>query len=91
MDCGEHDFREIWLVDFEFSAPPGERPTVVFLVARELDSGHTLRVWQDELAGLSEPPYDCGPESLVVAYYASAEMGCHLALGWRLPENLLDL
>jgi hypothetical protein len=28
---------------------------------------------------------------LFVAYYASAEMGCHLALGWPLPENVLDL
>jgi hypothetical protein len=27
----------------------------------------------------------------VVAFYASAEMGCHLQLGWELPVNLLDL
>ena len=26
-----------------------------------------------------------------MAYYASAEMGCHLALGWKLPVNILDL
>lgn len=27
---------------------------------------------------------------LLVAYYASAEMGCHLALGWPMPVNVLD-
>jgi len=32
-----------------------------------------------------------GENSLYVAYYASAEMGCHLALNWPLPNYLLDL
>jgi hypothetical protein len=26
-----------------------------------------------------------------VAYYASAELGCHLALGWPMPTRILDL
>lgn len=26
-----------------------------------------------------------------MAYYASAELGCHLALGWPMPERILDL
>ena len=26
-----------------------------------------------------------------MAYYASAEIGCHLALGWPIPTNVLDL
>jgi hypothetical protein len=28
---------------------------------------------------------------LFVAYYAAAELGCHLALGWPLPRRVLDL
>ncbi|MFO0892581.1 MAG: DNA polymerase, partial [Isosphaeraceae bacterium] len=28
---------------------------------------------------------------LFVAYYASAELGCHLALEWPMPERVLDL
>src|SRR5262245_18642593 len=32
----------------------------------------------------------CYP-SLFVAYFASAEMGCFLALGWPMPTHLLDL
>ena len=27
----------------------------------------------------------------VLCYYASAEIGCHLALGWPVPERVLDL
>jgi DNA polymerase I len=32
-----------------------------------------------------------GPDTLFVAYYASAEIGCHLSLGWPVPERVLDL
>lgn len=91
MQIGALDFREVWLADFEFSAPAGERPAVVCLVAKELGTGRLLRLWEDELAGLTCPPYPIGTDILFVAYYASAEMGCHLSLGWPLPVNVLDL
>jgi hypothetical protein len=84
-------YREVWLVDFEFSAPPGERPDPVCLVAREFRSGRTLRLWRDDLRGRRMPPYPIGPDSLFVAYLASAELGCHLAFGWPLPVRVLDL
>ncbi len=84
-------FREIWAADFEFRAPPGHTPEPHCLVAKELISGRTVRLWQDELGAAAKPPYGTGPDSLFVAYYASAEMGCHLALGWEIPTNILDL
>ena len=84
-------FREVWLVDFEFYAPPGERPRVICLVAHELGSGRVMRLWEDEIAALTSPPYAIGRDALFVAYYASAEMGCHLSLDWPLPTNVLDL
>ncbi|MFO0957088.1 MAG: DNA polymerase [Isosphaeraceae bacterium] len=84
-------YREVWLADFEFSAPPGERPDPVCLVARELRSGRTLRLWQDELRARRVAPFPTGPDVLFVAYFASAELGCCLALGWPLPERVLDL
>jgi DNA polymerase I len=82
-------FSEIWAVDFEFDADPGENPEPVCLVAWELRSGCKLRLWRDEFG--STPPYPTGPDVLFVAYYASAEIGCHLALGWPVPERVLDL
>jgi DNA polymerase I len=84
-------FREVWLVDFEFQAPPGERPRPVCMVARELRTGRLIRLWRDNLIALRSPPFDCGPESLFVAYYASAELGCFLALSWPMPACILDL
>lgn len=91
IQVGDLAFREVWLVDFEFSAPPGERPTAVCLVAWALGSGRKLRIWEDALQGMEHPSYEVDRDALFVAYYASAEMGCHLALGWPLPVNVLDL
>ena len=80
---------EVWAVDFEFIAPPGERPTPVCLVARELKTNKTIRLWKDQFGPV--PPYSIGADCLFVAYYASAELGCHLALGWPMPARILDL
>jgi DNA polymerase-1 len=84
-------FREIWLVDFEFIATDGERPIPVCMVAREARTGRLVRLWRQELAGRSAPPFSLDPDTLYVAYYASAELGCHLALGWPIPVRVLDL
>lgn len=91
MNVSGTEFREVWAVDFEFMAPDGERPWPLCLVARELGSGRLLRIWQDDLHRLPRPPYPVGPDCLIVAYYASAEIGCHLALNWPVPANILDL
>lgn len=91
MRVAGRDFREVWVADYEFNGLPGDIVTPVCLVARELASDKTLRLWGHEMAGLSSAPYATDEGSLFVAYYASAEMGCHLALGWPLPENVLDL
>jgi hypothetical protein len=61
------------------------------MVAKELRSGRVLRLDRDSLLSSSLPPYRVDADVLFVAYYASAEMGCHLVLGWPLPERVLDL
>jgi hypothetical protein len=91
MGLGGRYFNEVWLVDFEFRAPTGFQPTPVCVVAMELATGHVIRLWHDELNKLKVPPYSISKDSLLVAYYASAEIGCHLALGWSVPEHILDL
>ena len=84
------DFKEVWFVDFEFRAPDGENPEPRCMVAYGLHSKTLKRIWLQGIKG-GQSPVDLGDESLYVAYYASAEMGCHLSLDWPLPENLLDL
>lgn len=82
-------FREIWLVDFEFIAAAGSRPVPVCMVATEMITGRTLRLWQDQLG--AEPPFRTDSEALFVAYFAPAELSCFLVLGWPLPARILDL
>lgn len=91
MRVGGLEYREVWAVDFEFAAPPGDVPRPVCLVAWELGTGTKLRIWRDNLLAMARPPYGIAEDCLFIAYYASAEIGCHLALGWPLPTNVLDL
>jgi hypothetical protein len=84
-------FEHVYLVDFEFSAPPGEPPHPICLVAKELGSETTIRLWEDDLRHRTAAPYPTNPDTLFVAYYASAEAGCHLSLGWPVPTRVLDL
>ncbi len=95
MRIGAHttldDFAEIWCADFEFTPQQGEIPIPVCLVAREARSGRTVRVWQDELQRLREPPFPTGGRALFVAYYVTAELSCFGALGWHPPKHILDL
>jgi hypothetical protein len=83
------EFQEIWAVDFEFIASNGNVPDPVCLVAKELISGKTIRLWRDQFGPV--PPYPVHEDSLFVAYFASAELGCHLALNWPIPKRVCDL
>jgi DNA polymerase family A len=98
MTCSWQDlpFREIWVVDTEFYPGPGlahggvdgDPITPLCLVAVEMRSGRIIRQWQDELG--RTPPYSIGADSVVMGYLATAELGTHLALKWKLPANVLD-
>jgi hypothetical protein len=83
-------YRKVWLVDFEFATPAGEHPIPHCVVARDLHSDRLMRWWLADGAP-AHPPYGVGSDSLFVAYYASAELGCHLALNWPMPACILDL
>jgi len=82
-------FREVVLVDFEFATATTGRPDPVCLVMHEVHSGRIVRPWRDQFGPM--PPYGTGPDTLFIAYFASAELGCHRALGWPIPTRILDL
>jgi hypothetical protein len=79
----ELDYDDIVFADFEFYAPPGERPQVVCLAWYQFTTGITRSLWHDELGPL--PPYRTDGRVLFVCFVANAEIGCHLALGWPVP------
>lgn len=84
----------VWLVDFEFRPAHGHggNPCVpVCMVANELHTGQTLRLWLDTQQFPLPCPFPTDGSAMVVAYYASSEIGCFQALGWSTPVNLLDL
>jgi DNA polymerase I-like protein with 3'-5' exonuclease and polymerase domains len=82
-------FREIVVADTEYEAGTGERPVPVCAVAKELRSGRIFRIFADEFG--NKPPWATGPDVLFVAFYAPAEFGVFRALGWKMPERIVDL
>jgi DNA polymerase I-like protein with 3'-5' exonuclease and polymerase domains len=83
-------FREVVTADFEFRIEPGGRPFIRCVVFRYWPSGRELRLWRDQLLAMPHPPFDI-ERNLFVAFYAPAEIGCFLELGWSTPENIIDL
>jgi DNA polymerase-1 len=89
-------FAEIWVVDFEFypgagtanGGCDGDASTPLCLVALEMRTGRIIRQWQDEFGPF--PPYRLDGDVLFISYLASAELGCHIALGWGQPACALD-
>jgi hypothetical protein len=92
----ELPFREIWCVDTEYYHGAGEANggvdgdpiTPLCLVAYEMRSDRTVRLWQDELGPF--PPYRLDADALLVTYLATAEFGFHIAKGWGQPACTLD-
>lgn len=76
----------IHVVDFEFIQPDGEMPTPICMVDKELHSQDIHRYWFEQ--GCQPCPLSF--DGIYVAYYAIAEMNCHLALDWPLPQYLID-
>ena len=82
-------FRQLSVVDFEFIPQTDGTVKVICCVWLDLRTNRLLRLWYTEFG--KTPPYGTGPDCLFIAYQASAEASCHLALGWARPEFILDL
>lgn len=84
-------FRHVIAADFEFEfgGYPGNRPRPVCMMAKDLRTGQSWRLWRGEFRPM--PPFPIGADAVFVAYYASAEFGCFKALDWPMPANVLDL
>jgi hypothetical protein len=59
------------------------------MVAYEFISKRVIRLWQDDFG--PQPPFSTDDSTLFITYMASAEWGCFLSLGWKLPSRILDL
>jgi hypothetical protein len=75
--------------EFEFGGVDGNPLRPVCAVFKNLTTGQEWRLRRGELG--DRPPFSTGPETLFVAYYASAEIGFFRAAGWPTPARILDL
>ena len=90
----EFSLRDCITLDFEFrplEGREGNLPEVICMVAYEVGTGKYHRMFQEELYQLMVPPFPIDETAVIVAYFASAEMSCFKALGWPMPQNVLDL
>jgi hypothetical protein len=84
------EYEEVWAADSEFeNGDTGDRYQPVCYTAVELRTNRTVQVWRDQLG--PAPLFRIDAKTLFVCFGATAECGTHLALGWRLPANLIDL
>jgi DNA polymerase-1 len=86
------NFGRIVVVDFEYEIEAGDLPNPLCMVAHVLDENfrhvQTIKCWRGEFG--AKPPFDIGPNTLLVAYSAWAELTCFLVLGWKFPVHIFD-
>ena len=85
---------EFILIDFEFRQIGGKEGNpieVICMASYNTSTGEYKRIWADELYAMDDHPFKENPKAILVAFYASAEMGCYDALGWSWPDYILDL
>jgi DNA polymerase I len=59
-------FKQVWALDFEYISESGALPVPVCMVANELVSGRSIRLWQDDFG--DTPPFRTDPDVLFVAF-----------------------
>jgi hypothetical protein len=84
-------YRSIWHCDFEYREDANHLPVPVCMVAIEEHTGASIVMRRAELLKCSAAPFGTGPDDLMVAYAANAELSCFLARGWPFPVNVLDV
>jgi len=85
-----NDFSRILLCDTEYVARDGERVVPVSLSALELHSGKRWQMFFDDAQAHYDNPLPFDDDTLFVAHATHAEFSTFLALGWELPQWVLD-
>ena len=84
-------FKQIYAGDFEFYGNDGENPQVVCMVVQDLRTGDISRYWRDELLEMKTPPFKTGGDTLLLTFFACAEIQSMLALKWPTNVTVIDL
>ena len=83
------DFKNYIIVDYEFYGGSGNPQKPICYVAKNLTTGVITPHWIE--GNEKKPMYPIDKKSLVIAFFASAEFGCHRTLNFEVPLYILDL
>ena len=77
------------MVDYEFQTIEDNLPIPFCYVAKNIQTGKILKHWigKNEI----KPRYPTDEKNLFIAFYSSAELGCHYVLNYEIPMYVLDL
>jgi hypothetical protein len=96
------DYDDVRAFDFEYQIDGGRhqnpvngrdkggRQLPLSLAVRSLRTGEAQVYWRDQLLQMRQAPFDTGPRTLALNWFASAESHCFAALKWKQPERLID-
>ena len=84
-------YSSIWIIVVAVGAVSGEPRNPIALAAKDVGTGCLVEIGAPKLHGMLHPPYPTGPRVLLVTVDAHDVVACLLALGWRLPERIIDL
>ena len=85
-------FSSIWIVVVTVLKRPGERSLPVRVVASTHNQpACVLLIDGLRLQSALQPPYPIGASTLLVTVDANETIACHLALGWPVPQRIIDL
>jgi len=84
-------FQNIYAIDFEFYGNDGDIPKIVCMVMQNIKTMEISRVWHDQLKEMKTPPFNMGENTLLITYFAPAELQSMLALNWSTEVSVIDL
>ena len=84
-------FQNIYAIDFEFYGNDGDIPKIVCMVSQNIKTMKINRVWRDQLLEMKTPPFNMGENTLLITYFAPAELQSMLALNWSTEVSVIDL
>lgn len=92
MDQIPKSFCSIWIVICRANVAHGDplRPHYIAAVSTDRPT-NVVQIGAPKLLNCRVAPYPTGPQCLLVTIDANELIGCHLVLGWRLPERIIDL
>lgn len=92
MDPVAQAFSSIWVVICGIGTTQGNRPRPEYIAAVSYQQpSNVVQIGAPKLFNHPVAPYPTGPQGLLVTFDANELVACHLALGWRVPDRIVDL